>query len=338
MDAAPARPQAGGTKARSPWLRAGRAGTSTRRSTTGRTRGRSAAATSPFWRGVALRARGPRARARVRHRPHLAAAGARRRAARRHRSLGADARRARPSGVAPGAASGVGAPRRRVRSCAATSAHLPFARGATFGLVMAPYGILQSLLRERDLTATLAAVARVLQPRRAVRHRSRRRRAGWREYARPGQPERGRRGRRAPHARRIGPPGPQARRLTIFEQELRRTPRPASDRSIGSTLTFRTLPVPQMARRLERAGFAVQAVLGDYAGGPWDDRADGVGCILARRPARRECQKRFHHSDLVDLARSFRHVRPFQVAHHQAQEGRRSTPSAARSSRASSRN
>ena len=37
-------------------------------------------------------------------------------------------------------------------------------RGATFSLVLAPYGVLQSLLRERDLVATLAAVHGVLQP------------------------------------------------------------------------------------------------------------------------------------------------------------------------------
>src|SRR5580765_71061 len=41
---------------------------------------------------------------------------------------------------------------------------LPFP-SSTFPLVMAPYGVLQSLLRERDLVATLAAVARVLKPR-----------------------------------------------------------------------------------------------------------------------------------------------------------------------------
>src|SRR6187551_3175734 len=58
--------------------------------------------------------------------------------------------------------------------------HLPFGRGAglvrpaprsksrrkafRFPLVMAPYGVLQSLLRERDLSATLAAVYDVLEP------------------------------------------------------------------------------------------------------------------------------------------------------------------------------
>jgi hypothetical protein len=50
-------------------------------------------------------------------------------------------------------------------------------------------------------------------------------------------------------------------------------------------LTFRTLSVPQMATRLERAGFRIDAVLGDYQGGPWDDRAD-VWIILARKNPR----------------------------------------------------
>src|SRR4029453_3661014 len=40
---------------------------------------------------------------------------------------------------------------------------LPWAAGS-FGLVMAPYGILQSLTRETDLRRTLAAVHRVLRP------------------------------------------------------------------------------------------------------------------------------------------------------------------------------
>ncbi|HUU34036.1 MAG TPA: class I SAM-dependent methyltransferase, partial [Vicinamibacterales bacterium] len=40
---------------------------------------------------------------------------------------------------------------------------LPFPT-ASFQLVMAPYGVLQSLLSERDLKATLAEVARVVEP------------------------------------------------------------------------------------------------------------------------------------------------------------------------------
>ncbi len=73
----------------------------------------------------------------------------------------------------------------------------------------------------------------------------------------------------------------RARKLTIFDHEYHQ--RRGRDRTVHRfTLTFRTLSVPEMTRRLERAGFAVQAVLGDYQGGPWDDRAD-VWVILARK-------------------------------------------------------
>ena len=47
--------------------------------------------------------------------------------------------------------------------CAATSARCRSAAGA-FALVMAPYGMLQSLMRERDLRATLT-VGRAVLPR-----------------------------------------------------------------------------------------------------------------------------------------------------------------------------
>ena len=47
-------------------------------------------------------------------------------------------------------------------------------------------------------------------------------------------------------------------------------------------LTFRTLSVRQMTRQLESAGFRVDAVLGDYRGRPWDDRAD-VWIIMAKK-------------------------------------------------------
>ena len=49
-------------------------------------------------------------------------------------------------------------------------------------------------------------------------------------------------------------------------------------------LTFRTLPVRAMVRRLEAAGFVVDATLGDYQGRPWDRRSD-VWLILARKRA-----------------------------------------------------
>lgn len=169
--------------------------------------------------------------------------------------------------------------------------HLPFATSRVarrrhappFDLVIAPYGILQSLLRERDLSDTLAAVEAVLAP------------GGrfgidlvpdvprWKEYDRRtsmvGQRRRG---------------GPQVtlvesvyqdvkRRLTIFEHEYREGwGRTAKVRRF--TVTFRTLPVPAMRSRLERAGFRVDAVLGDYDGRPWDDRADAWIIMASKAP------------------------------------------------------
>jgi hypothetical protein len=47
-------------------------------------------------------------------------------------------------------------------------------------------------------------------------------------------------------------------------------------------LAFRTVTVPQMVARLERAGLEVSSLLGDYQGGPWDMRAE-VWIILARK-------------------------------------------------------
>ena len=45
--------------------------------------------------------------------------------------------------------------------------------------------------------------------------------------------------------------------------------------------SFRTLPIGVMTKRLERAGFAVEAVIGDYRGRPWTPDAD-TWLILAR--------------------------------------------------------
>ena len=75
----------------------------------------------------------------------------------------------------------------------------------------------------------------------------------------------------------------RARRLTTFDQEF------IEGRGRGKTsrrfsLSFRTVALPALRRRLESAGFEVQAVLGDYDGREWDDRAD-TWVILARRAA-----------------------------------------------------
>jgi hypothetical protein len=145
---------------------------------------------------------------------------------------------------------------------------------------MAPYGILQSLVREADLRRTLTAVHRVLQP------------GGlfgidlvpdvprWSEYE------------RRLTLRGTGPRGlpiqlvetvrqDPRRRLTTFHQEFIEG-RGAGKTSRRFSLSFRTVGLPELRRRLERAGFAIDAVLGDYDGAPWDDRAD-TWVVLARR-------------------------------------------------------
>lgn len=157
---------------------------------------------------------------------------------------------------------------------------LPFRRRPGFSLVMAPYGILQSLTREADLRASLQSVHRILE------------KGGtfgidlvpdlpkWSEYDRRVS-LRGKRGRSTQVTLIETVRQDDRRRLTTFDHEY--------VESIGRrrrvhhfTLTFRTLSVPQMRRRLEANGFEIAAVLGDYRGGPWDARSD-VWVILARK-------------------------------------------------------
>jgi ubiquinone/menaquinone biosynthesis C-methylase UbiE len=158
---------------------------------------------------------------------------------------------------------------------------LPFRHATRFDLVVAPYGILQSLVRDSDLKATLASVAGVLSKdgvfgldlvpdlpawseyRNRVRFRGKRRGGGSRitlvESVRQDR-DRG---------------------LTIFDQQyVERRGLQTSTRKFS--LVFRTISIRQMTRRLEHAGFCVRAVLGDYNGAPWDSRAD-VWLILAQK-------------------------------------------------------
>jgi hypothetical protein len=147
-------------------------------------------------------------------------------------------------------------------------------------MVLAPYGILQSLLRDKDLDATLSAVSGVLRP------------GGvfgvdlvpdvpqWREYQNRVQM----RGRAAGgvHLTLVeSVRQDRRRRVTIFEQEYR-VRRGQTVTVHPFTLRFRTLPVRRMTDRLERAGFVIRAVLGDYRGRPWDERAE-VWIILAEK-------------------------------------------------------
>ena len=158
---------------------------------------------------------------------------------------------------------------------------LPFRASARFDLVMAPYGILQSLIRESDLTATLASVARVLD------------RGGmfgvdlvpdlpvWKEYRDKVRFRGVRRGGSSRITLVESVRQDRAKRLTLFDQEYIEQ-RGRERRSRRFSLVFRTLTVPQMTRRLEKAGFRIRAVLGDYGGEPWDPRAD-VWLILAEK-------------------------------------------------------
>ena len=156
---------------------------------------------------------------------------------------------------------------------------LPFSR-RSFDTVIAPYGVLQSLLADRDLSATLDSVARVL------------RRGGtfgldlvpdvpnWREYSNRVQLK-------GPGARGVhltlveSVRQDRVRRLTTFEQRYIER-RAGRSREHAFELVFRTLSVRQMTSWLSRAGFVVDRVLGDYRGRPWDERAD-VWILLAKK-------------------------------------------------------
>jgi SAM-dependent methyltransferase len=169
----------------------------------------------------------------------------------------------------------------RVRLVRGDIRALPFPP-AVFSLVMAPYGILQSLLRERDLAATLRAVHGVLAPGATFGMELVADLPSWEEYRRRVSLKGWRRGRSGTHVTLVETVRQdRKKRLTIFDQEF--TERSGRRRRVHRfALTFRSLSVPQMARRLEQAGFEVTALLGDYRGGPWDRRAD-VWVILARR-------------------------------------------------------
>ena len=158
--------------------------------------------------------------------------------------------------------------------------HLPFPDRA-FPLVMAPYGILQSLLDEKLLAATLKDVHRVLTRDGTFGLELVADLPAWEEYSNKVTL----RGARGPHGKPIKliETVTQDRRkhITRFEQTFVEG-RGRSETRKTFSLGFRTLSVPQMVQRLEQAGLVVSSVLGDYQGGPWDLRAD-VWIILARR-------------------------------------------------------
>jgi ubiquinone/menaquinone biosynthesis C-methylase UbiE len=157
---------------------------------------------------------------------------------------------------------------------------LPFP-DRSFPLVMAPYGILQSLLDEKLLSSTLKEVRRVLTKKGTFGLELVADLPAWDEYSRRTSLT----GKRGPNGKPIAliESVKQDRRhhITRFEQEFVEGRGKSATRK-KFTLAFRTLSVPQMVERLEKAGLEVTDLLGDYQGGPWDLRAD-VWIILARK-------------------------------------------------------
>jgi len=156
---------------------------------------------------------------------------------------------------------------------------LPFPR-RSFGAVLATYGMLQSLLSDRDVDAALAEAARVLV------------RGGllgvdlvpdlprWDEYG----PEVRMQG-RAPDGRTVtlieSVRQDRRRGLTVFDEEFVER-RGRQTRRHRFRLTFRTLPMGATLTRIRRAGFRIDDVFGDYQGGPWGADSD-TWVVVARK-------------------------------------------------------
>ena len=162
---------------------------------------------------------------------------------------------------------------------------LPIAT-ASAALVMAPYGILQSLVRDEDLARAMTETARVLKP------------GGrfvvdlvpdlprWTPYR--GQVRMREKGRAGTMVTLVESVRQDRRRgLTIFDEEFIEHAaghpngrKPKSTRRFS--LTFRTLPLPETRRRLVRAGFVIEAMLGGYRGEPWTRQSE-TWLIVARK-------------------------------------------------------
>ncbi len=156
---------------------------------------------------------------------------------------------------------------------------LPF-RSRTFGVVMAPYGLLQSLVREADLVATLAEAARVLTKDGLLGIDLVPDLTKWSEYERRVS-LRGRIGADARVTLIESVRQDRRKRLTIFDEEFVEQRGKKTTRHTFS-LTFRTLSLAAVIGRVERAGFRVESTAGDYRGGAWSDQSD-VWIIRARK-------------------------------------------------------
>ena len=156
---------------------------------------------------------------------------------------------------------------------------LPY-RSSAFAAVVAPYGVIQSLTSDADLDAALREAARVLKKGGRLAVDLVPDLPAWSEYANLKSLE-GRRPNGAVIKLVESVRQDRRRRLTIFDQVFTEV-RGRTRQVRRFSLTFRTLPVPEMAARIEQAGFRMEAALGDYDGRPWDMRAD-VWILIARK-------------------------------------------------------
>jgi SAM-dependent methyltransferase len=156
---------------------------------------------------------------------------------------------------------------------------LPFRTG-TFGVVMAPYGLLQSLIRPADLTRMLDETVRVLVSRGVLAVDLVPDLPKWDEYRNQvslsGRSDHGGRVTLVESVRQD-----RRRGLTIFDEEFtERRGRHVERRTFS--LTFRTVSLKSVVARLERRGFVIESLLGDYRGSAWHPDAD-VWIVIARK-------------------------------------------------------
>ncbi len=157
---------------------------------------------------------------------------------------------------------------------------LPFATEGRFSLVMAPYGVLQSLVRDQDLRRTLLSVQGVLRPGGTFTMELVPDVPRWSEYDRRVSHLGRRRGGSARVSLVESVRQDRPRQLTVFEQEFteRRGRRRTTHRF---SLAFRTLSMRQMTGRLRRAGFTIERLEGNYVGGAWTAEAE-TWLVVAR--------------------------------------------------------
>lgn len=171
-------------------------------------------------------------------------------------------------------------PGRRPEMARADIRSLPF-RSASFGGVIAAYGLLQSLLTDADLEAAVTEAARVLVRGGRFGIDLVPDLAAWTEYRRQVR-LRGRSGTRRRVTLIESVRQDPRRGVTIFDEEFTATDGRRSSRR-RFELTFRTVAIADMLGCLTRAGFEAQSVSGDYRGGPWAASSETWLIVATRR-------------------------------------------------------